>query len=141
MAWLLNEDTLKHDFRAEDDKHIFGDQREGLYYQYSKELIQAVNVALATTRPLLLCGDPGCGKSSMAFNLARHLERRYYEQVISSKTQAHELLWHFDHIRRLADANVANRLPEPPLDKFNYVEPGVLWWAFDPATAQKRGYD
>ncbi|NQZ11340.1 MAG: AAA family ATPase, partial [Algicola sp.] len=98
------------------------------------------NVSLVTARPLLLSGTPGCGKSSVAFNLARVLKRRYYEQVISSRTRADDLLWQFDHIRRLADANVGDRLPEPPLDKFNYVEPGVLWWAFEPSSAKTRGY-
>lgn len=142
MTWLLD-DTEISDLRDDGQKQLtsFGDQRNGLYYHYTPALIQAVNVALTTTRPLLLCGEPGCGKSSMAFNLARRLNRRYYEQTISSRTQAHELLWQFDHIRRLADANVPGRLPDHPLDKFNYIEPGVLWWAFEPKSAAKRGFD
>lgn len=141
MDWLLDETILAHDFTPANHNPTFGDQRNGYYYRYTPQLIRAVNVSLATTRPLLLCGAPGCGKSSLAFNLARVLKRRYYEQVISSRSEANDLLWQFDHIRRLADANVQGRLPAPPLDKFNYIEPGVLWWAFDSASAKNRGYD
>ena len=28
---------------------------------------------------------------------------------------------------------------QPLLDKRYYVDPGVLWWAFDPASAHQRG--
>jgi MoxR-like ATPase len=111
-----------------------GDKRDGSVYVYSDEIILAVNVASAIGRPLLLRGPSGSGKSSLACNIARHLGWRYYEDVISSRTQARDLLWGFDAVRRLNDAQ-ANQLGPGA----SYIRPGVLWWAFDRESALKRG--
>jgi MoxR-like ATPase len=100
----------------------------------SDEIILAVNVALATYRPLLVRGPSGSGKSSLARNVALHLGWRYYEDVISSATQARDLLWRFDSLRRFGDAQV-NQLKSNEV----YIEPGVLWWAFDAESARRRG--
>ncbi|MFJ8108500.1 AAA family ATPase [Streptomyces sp. NPDC096132] len=91
-------------------------------------------MALATRRPLLLRGEPGTGKSSFAAFMARQLNWSYYEHVVTSRTQAQDLLWTFDLVRRLADAQVG-RLKEPSA----YLEPGVLWWAFAPRSAAAQG--
>lgn len=112
-----------------------GDRRDGLVYVYNERIELAVNVALATGRPMLVRGPSGGGKSSLARNVARRLKWRYYERVITSRTQAHDLLWTFDALRRLSDAQ-AQKLEE---EAAHYVEPGVLWWAFDPASAARRG--
>ncbi|HEX7186220.1 MAG TPA: MoxR family ATPase [Thermoanaerobaculia bacterium] len=86
-----------------------------------------MRVALATGRPLLVRGPSGCGKSSLARHAARVLRWRYYERVITSRTQAQDLLWEVDHLRRLQDAQ-AGKLRG---GRERYVRPGVLWWAFD----------
>lgn len=111
------------------------DSRDGLVYVVPEEVKLAVNVALATGRPLLLRGDPGTGKSSLAAYLARDLNWRYYELVVSSRTQTQDLLWSFDMVRRLADAQAKGELKPD----FEYVEPGILWWAFDTPSARRRG--
>jgi MoxR-like ATPase len=103
-------------------------------YIYSEEIVLAINVTLAAKRPLLLRGPSGSGKSSMARNIALRKGWRYYEDVISSATQARDLLWRFDALRRFADAQVRKLQPNEA-----YIEPGVLWWAFDPDTARCRG--
>lgn len=110
------------------------DRRDGLAYVMSPEIDLAVKVSLVTGRPLLLRGDPGSGKSSLAAFVARQRGWRYYEHVVTSRTQARDLLWTFDSVRRLADAQ-ANRL----VNDVEYVQPGVLWWAFSRSTACRRG--
>ncbi len=112
-----------------------GDRRDGLVYVYNDKIELAVNVALATGRPMLVRGPSGGGKSSLACNIARRMKWCYYEQVVTSRTQARDLLWTFDSLRRLSDAQ-AKRLRE---QSAHYVEPGVLWWAFNPASAARRG--
>lgn len=108
-------------------------------YVYDETIELMVNVALATGRPLLVRGDPGCGKSALAASVARRLGWRYYEEVITSRTTARDLQWRFDAIRRLADAQGSaaqqRRAARPEL----YVEPGVLWWTYEPETAPRRG--
>jgi MoxR-like ATPase len=107
-------------------------------YGEDTDLILAVRVALATDRPLLLRGDPGSGKSTLAEDIAARTGRRYYERVISSRTTARDLLWTFDAVRRLGDAQA--RLQERDITLLHhYIEPGVLWWAFDPESAARRG--
>ena len=110
------------------------DGRDGKAYVMSEKVKLGVKVALATGRPLLLRGDPGSGKSSLATFIAREYGWRYYEHVVTSKSQAQDLLWTFDSIRRLADAQLRRRLND-----HQYVEPGVLWWAFARESAFRRG--
>ena len=94
-------------------------------------------MALATGRPLLLRGEPGSGKSSLAAFLARNLRWRYYEHVVSSRTTAQDLLWSFDSMRRLADASAPGG--SASLDDASYTEPGVMWRALDRESALQRG--
>ena len=113
-----------------------GDRRDGSVYVYTDEIILAVNVALATRRPLLIGGPSGTGKSTLAQNVARTQGWRYYEEVVTSRTQARDLLWSFDTLRRLNDAQTLKREDLRPASE--YVRPGVLWWAFDPQSARSR---
>jgi len=108
-----------------------GDVGDYSIYVYNDDAVLAVNVALATGRPLLVRGPSGGGKSSLALNVANVLNRRYYEKVISSRTQAQDLLWEIDHLRRLQDAQTQTLKS----DYRPYVNPGVFWWAFDRQSA------
>jgi MoxR-like ATPase len=114
------------------------DRRDGRVYLLSDELRLAVEVALTTGRPLLLRGAPGSGKSSLAAFIARNLRYRYYEHTVTATTRAQDLLWRFDTVRRLSDAQVRTA-EDPPLRDADYVEPGVLWWAFNRDSASRRG--
>ena len=53
---------------------------------------------------------------------------------VTARTQARDLLWRFDAVRRLSDAQAHEVRPQAA-----YVEPGTLWWAFDPGSAITRG--
>lgn len=107
-------------------------------YVYDDAIKLAVNVALATMRPLLVSGPPGCGKSTLAREVARGLRGRYYEEVVTSRTRAQDLLWRFDSLRRLSDAHTG-KMTDEVKDVRRYIEPGKLWWAFQPASAAKVG--
>jgi MoxR-like ATPase len=109
-------------------------RREGSRYVPSTRLELAVAVARAARRPLLLFGDPGSGKSTLARYVAFKHDLRYYEHVVTSRTMAQDLLWSFDSVRRLGDAQL--RDGRGPTDD-DYVLPGALWWAFDRASAQR----
>ena len=114
------------------------DRRSGSVYVLDPELQLAIEVALVTGRPLLLRGRPGTGKSSLAAWVARNLNRRFYDFVITARTRAEDLMYSFDSVRRLADAQ-ARQKGDPELNDFDYVEPRALWWAFNPDTARQRG--
>jgi MoxR-like ATPase len=113
-----------------------GDRRDGRVYVYTDEIELAINVAIASARPLLVRGPSGSGKSSLAQNVALKLGWRYYEHVVSSVTEARDLLWRFDSVRQLADATAGTGREFSPN---RYLQPGPLWWAFDPQSARLRG--
>ena len=125
---------------ASDADNYAADRRDGRVYVYNEDIILAVNVALTVKRPLLIRGASGSGKSTLARNIARFFKWRYYEVVISSGTQARDLLWQFDTLRRLSDAQKQTE-GGGVKDDVHYIEPGALWWAFDPETAKRRGVD
>jgi MoxR-like ATPase len=107
-------------------------------YVYDADIALAVNVALAAGRPLLVRGHPGTGKSTLARSVAELLGWRFYAVTLSSRTSARDLLWSFDTVARLADAQALPAGSDLPPRAW-YVTPGVLWWAFDPASAVARG--
>lgn len=103
-----------------------GDRCSRSAYVFDEKIILVVNIAIATGRPILVRGPSGWGKSSLAKSVADILGWRYYEKVISSRTQARDLQWEVDLILRLQDAQIKS------LKDFTfYIMPGVLWWAFD----------
>ncbi|WP_329269589.1 MoxR family ATPase [Streptomyces sp. NBC_01451] len=124
--------------RSPEGAFLSPDRGDGEIYVMSPRIDEAVMVALATGRPLLLRGRPGSGKSSLAPFIARQRGWRYYDHVITYATRSTELLWRYDSVRRLADAQ-AHRQGAVGLDDASYVEPGVLWWALAPQSARRRG--
>lgn len=128
-----------------------GDRRDGQVYVHDAPLRLAVRVAIATARPLLLRGVAGSGKSSLAPFVARMYERRFYKATITARTEARDLMWSFDALKRLNDAQVAKKgvgattrasSKTRRVDVIeNYIEPRALWWAFDPKSAARRGAD
>lgn len=131
---IFNPEPMNTFQLREPDATAKGDVGYRSVYVYSDDIVLAVNVALATGRPLLIRGPSGGGKSSLALNVAKVLKRHFYEKVISSRTQALDLLWEVDHLRRLQDAQTQTLKP----DFSPYVNPGVFWWAFDPQSAWKQ---
>ncbi len=80
------------------------DQPAG-YEVFDSALIQAVNTALGLGMPLLLTGEPGVGKTTLAARIA--YEMNCGDPLIfrvKSTTEGSELLYRIDHMRRMADA-------------------------------------
>jgi len=106
--------------------------------------IRAVNAALAAKRPLLVRGEPGAGKSQMARALAKALRRTFVARVVDMHTESHDLLWEFDAVQRLADAQLGRALDEnhdairERLQLNNYIYPGPLWWGFNWGEAERQ---
>lgn len=75
-------------------------------YLMSDALAEAVNVALHLDRPLLVTGEPGTGKTALAWGVARQLGcDEVLEYRVRSTSTAESLLFEIDHLSRLHDAN------------------------------------
>jgi len=107
-------------------------------YVFTPEVVLAINVAFAAGRPLLIAGEPGSGKTRLAHAVAEIKQWQFYPKTVTSRTQAADLLWTFDALRRLNDASRMTRT-RTGVSPQRYVEPGVVWWGFDPSSARHRG--
>ncbi|MEQ8278590.1 MAG: MoxR family ATPase [Deltaproteobacteria bacterium] len=108
--------------------------REACPHVFDAQDIRAVNAALAASRPLLLRGLPGVGKSQLARAAAVHTGRAFVSKVVDARTESRDLLYTYDAVRRLARAQLQATpkfKDEVLLEERYFVEPGVLWWAFD----------
>lgn len=76
-------------------------------YRASKELTNAVNVALALQMPLLVTGDPGTGKTQLAYRLAAELgQTEVLRFDTKSSSQANDLYYQFDSIRQFGQSQL-----------------------------------
>ncbi|MBD1944364.1 MoxR family ATPase [Coleofasciculus sp. FACHB-712] len=111
-------------------------QQDGLApYLPSPELIDAVNLAIfLEKRPLLLKGEPGCGKTRLAQAVAHELGLPYEPWYIKSTSRARDGLYSYDAVRRLHDAQLV-RMGEESKSKVDnldkYIELGPLGRAFE----------
>jgi MoxR-like ATPase len=72
-------------------------------YRASAKLRDAVNAALYLRRPLLVEGEPGCGKTRLAYSVAYELAYPLKTGYIRSTSRADDLLYTYDAVRRLYD--------------------------------------
>jgi MoxR-like ATPase len=119
--------------RAAQDGTV-GDRTSPAVYVFSEPIVLAINVALASGRPLLVRGASGSGKTSLARSVAARLGYRLIETVVTARTQARDLMWTVDVLRRLQDA----QMKELAESWGAYVAPGPLWWAFDAESASAQ---
>ncbi len=110
------------------------DQEGHLLYGYlpDQALIDAVNLAIYLKRPLLIKGEPGCGKTRLAQAVARELKLPYKPWYIKSTSRARDGLYLYDTLGRLRDAQLAS-LPafaHTDFNPANYVRIQPLGEAF-----------
>lgn len=122
------------DFKREitEDKKVL--KEDIAPYFPSKELVAAVEYARILNRPLLLRGEPGCGKTRLAQAVAYELykdskedyQNHYFEWHIKSTTKSTEGLYSFNHVKRLRDI----QMDKYDNDDIKYCSFGPLGKAF-----------
>ena len=96
-------------------------------YLTSQELRDAVNVAIALEKPLLIKGEPGTGKTRLAEAVAEDLGMPLLVWNIKSTSKAKEGLYVYDTVQRLNDARFGDR---DIRDIEQYIKLGPLGQAF-----------
>jgi MoxR-like ATPase len=129
--------NIDYTFTGKADYNFTKEQRkdnDGRYYDPyipSPELVEAVNLAIDLGRPLLIEGEPGCGKTRLANAIAYELTQKnlwkgqkpkpdqwwpFYDWRVKSYTRSRDGLYTFDAIGRLRDAQMAGTNLEKTLN-------------------------
>lgn len=91
----------------------------------------ALEAAMAARRPLLVSGEPGTGKSQLARAAAAILERPFIAEVIHADSERQDLLYHFDVVARLGEAQIHRAACDNSLAAIHFLAPGPLWWTLN----------
>jgi MoxR-like ATPase len=97
-------------------------------YIATPDLNMAVNAAITLSRPLLIKGEPGTGKTRLAMEVATALGRPIFEWHVKSTSKAQQGLYEYDAVSRLRDSQLGDARVA---DISNYILKGKLWEAFD----------
>src|SRR5271166_2186352 len=97
-------------------------------YIASRDLEVAVNASVTLQRPLLVKGEPGTGKTVLAYEVAQALGYPLIEWHVKSTTKALQGLYEYDAVSRLRDGQLGD---ERVKDIRNYIKRGKLWEAFE----------
>lgn len=97
-------------------------------YIATDDLNMAVNAAVTLERPILIKGEPGTGKTQLAFEIADALDRPLFEWHIKSTTKAQQGLYDYDAVARLRDSQLGD---DRVHDIANYIVRGKVWEAFE----------
>ena len=96
-------------------------------YIAAPDLMQTVNVAVQLSRPLLIKGEPGTGKTMLAQSIAKGLDMPLLIWNVKSTTKAQDGLYVYDTVQRLYDGQFGD---SDVSDIAQYIKPGKLGEAF-----------
>ena len=97
-------------------------------YVATDDLKIAVNASIVLERPLLIKGEPGTGKTVLAYEIAMALKAPLITWHIKSTTKATMGLYEYDAVTRLRDSQLGEVGVK---DVKNYIKKGKLWEAFE----------
>lgn len=97
-------------------------------------VVDAVNAAIYLRRPLLVTGNPGSGKTSLAYAIAYELKLGpVLTWPITARSNLRDGLYRYDAIARLQDSQLHQGDPEYIEDIGEYITLGSVGTAFMPS--------
>ena len=96
-------------------------------YVATDDLRIAVNASITLERPLLIKGEPGTGKTQLAYEVSDALGAPLITWHVKSTTKAQQGLYEYDAVTRLRDSQLGDARVK---DVKNYIKQGKLWEAF-----------
>ena len=96
-------------------------------YVASPELMNAVNIAVALKKPLLIKGEPGTGKTMLAQAVSEAMGKKLIIWSVKSTTKAQDGLYVYDVVQRLYDSQFGASGVD---DIAKYIKLGKLGEAF-----------
>ena len=132
MANVLERKKLRYTGKPQPSIGEYSTKTDQFMYPYlpGDRLIDSVNLAIYLEKPLLLKGEPGCGKTKLASAVAYELNLPLETWFIKSTSRAQDGLYVYDSIRRLRDAQLVatdKKNIEDAFDAFDAPETYVRW--------------
>ncbi|CAN1211532.1 AAA family ATPase [Tumidithrix helvetica PCC 7403] len=129
--WTLPPAPTWRDFKDDDAGAVAREDRKGENFEPPDVAIKMVNAAICLRRPLLITGDPGTGKSTLAYSVARELELgKVLKWSITTRTLLKDGLYSYDAIARVQDAQTEEKDNRKQVG--DYITLGALGTAFLP---------
>ena len=97
-------------------------------YIATEDLRIAVNASVTLELPLLIKGEPGTGKTQLAYEVSDALGSPLITWHVKSTTKAQQGLYEYDAVTRLRDSQLGDVRVK---DVKNYIKQGKLWEAFE----------
>lgn len=144
-SWLI--DGLRSDVAPQIPLRDASDHADDVHV-FDHKTLRAVQASLLSGRPLLVQGEPGTGKTQLAWAIAKAFKWAIVSHTVTSHSEAQELQFTFDAVKRLAEAQIAGALAqgkvgeearadlESRIQPEKFIAPGPLWWAFHWQRAQ-----
>ena len=88
------------------DKNIEINNVQLTPYIPSENLVKAVQLSLTLRKPLIVTGEPGCGKTKLAYDVYYENKEdnvKIYEYRAHSESTLEDAIYHYDSLKRLHD--------------------------------------
>lgn len=109
MVRTLDKQPLQYTGEQQPPRGKNENGRVAMPYLPDPALVEAVNLSIFLERPLLVKGEPGCGKTQLAWSMKHELGLPMEEWYIKSTSRARDGLYTYDTVGRLRDAQLANQ--------------------------------
>lgn len=117
-------------------------------YLLNQEIVGAVKAAMTLGQPLFITGEPGTGKTQLAYKIAQHFqlandEGIYKPLIFNTKTTstARDLFYTYDAVRHFRDANMKKKSADEVMDYIDLQALGKAIAYTNPKAAAKLGLE
>ncbi len=103
-------------------------ERSARHFKLERGLETAINMALSVGAPLLLTGEPGTGKTQVAYFIGWYFGIRVFGYQVRSDATAEDIKYDFDAVAYLREAQHSDNDKRRPREDF--LRPRALWQAY-----------
>lgn len=109
------------------------------FYYTPPDVVKKINLAVKLRKPILVEGEPGCGKTRLAYSIAAEIAEQPtltepIKIAVKSTSRAQDLLYKTDYLKRLQDAQT------PQFSKAQHIYPYISLGSLGKAIQERKRY-